>query len=191
MPHINKELWYVNSEDRYICGNVPTAEVTDCEIILRDTRNPYGRVDAGCSLTIRSHLIELNISSTIGSEELALSPWAKGGDVPYKLDKRETRYCSDEYRIHQRTAWCIFDFPDARPHAVLLGVILAYRSVVSVMPGETAPTYNRCEGVVGILAAPRAGDGYTLVGVFDIWTGNREGTEEIMKGIPPQTLVLY
>jgi len=161
-------------------------QIENCEIMLRDTRSPYGRVDAGCSLTIRSHIVELNYCSA--SVESQMPTWQEsieGPSSPYNLVEKEP--CS--YDISQTIAWCIFDLPGAKPDRIT-GIILTFRRDEEFW-GELG---NKRKGLVGILAVPRANgnglDGHTRVGVFEISTP-RGTAEQILEEFPPQRIVLY
>jgi len=179
--------WISDNLDRWTweeLARIFPGQIENCEIMLRDTRNPYGRVDAGCSLTICSHIVELNhCSASVESkiprwQELTAEP-----SSPYNLVKQEPCSC----HISQRIAWCILDLPDTRPNRIT-GIILASRHRRRRVDDST--------GLVGILVVPRESengqDGYTRVGVFDISTPDGTAdSEQILKDFPPQRVVLY
>ena len=181
---------------REVLHPLDTAKVADCKMILKDTRNPYGQVDTGSSLAICSHFIELTpcLAGMEISDSSEIPRWQTPKENlghPYEFAKKEIRH-SPEKHISQRIVWCKFDAPGPKPDKVM-GLVLACRYIQANHEFEK-PEHERWKGLVGILVTLTGGqsglDGYTRVGIFEIYTGDGVAGQ-ITDGFPPRTVVLY
>ncbi|KAK0707767.1 heterokaryon incompatibility protein-domain-containing protein [Lasiosphaeris hirsuta] len=188
-----------------------SVQVADCNMMLKDARNPYGQVDEGSSLTIRARFAELEpcLADTVDTSDLSkiprwqLEPQEEWSPYPMMMEisgssKTNTpqEIMGSPYKVSpgrlETIAWCKFDMPGQGVDKVI-ALVAACRSHIPVLTVER-PKSEDWEGLVGILVTPVGGEsgsnGHRRIGVFEI-RAERGTAGQILESFHSHTAVLY